>query len=110
MKTLIKTVEGFDIYFEALEEHISLFDLFEEEEVEELSEDIDNGSLVYFCAKVTAEKAGLELSDDYLGGCIYKSEEEFYQMEGDYFDDMVNIVVEEAKKELPKIIKELQTV
>lgn len=109
MKTLVKTHEGFDIYFEALNEDICLSELLPEETEEQLKEIEDNNIL--FCAKVTAEKAGIELASDYLGGCIYESEEDFYvKYENDYFADMVNNVVKEAKKELPNIIKQLQTV
>ncbi len=105
MKVLVKTVEGFDIYFEALEEHIPLNELLPEETQESL-EEIWSENYV-FCAKVTAEKKGIEISSDYLGACIYGSYEEFYETKGDYFDDMVNTVINEAKKELPKLIEEL---
>lgn len=106
MKTLVKTIDGFNIYFEALEEHMPLSELLPEEPEEQLQEIYENN--VIFCAKVSAEKAGIELASEYLGGCIYKTEEEFYKTEGCYFDDMVSTVISEAKKEIPNIIKELQ--
>lgn len=106
MKTLIKTVDGFDIYFEALEEHMSLREILPEETEEQL-EEIYNSNVI-FCAEVTAKKAGIELATDYLGCCIYEKEEDFYNTKGCYFDDMVISVIAEAKKELPNIIKELQ--
>ena len=105
MKLLVKQLEGFNIYFEALEEHLPLCELLIEESESTLKY-IYNNNLV-FCAKVSAEKAGIELSSDYLGGCIYESYEEFYNTKGDYFDNMVETVLNEAKKEIPKIIKEL---
>lgn len=107
MRTLVKTLEGFDIYFEALEEHIPLSEMFPEESQKQLEEMYNNN--VIFCAKVTAEKAGFELADEYLGCCVYEKEEDFYNTKGCYFDGMVNTVIEEAKKELPNIIKELQS-
>ena len=107
MKTLVKKVNGFDIYFEPLEEDISLSELLPEETPEQLKE-IYNSNVV-FCAKVTAEKNNIEIASDYLGGCIYESEEDFYiKYKDDYFADMVNTVLEEAKKELPILIKSLQ--
>lgn len=109
MEKFIKTVEGIDIYFEALEENISLSELLPEETKEQLQEIEDNN--IIFCAKVTAKVNGIGLADDYLGGCIYESEEDFYtRYENDYFSDMVNNVVSEAKKEIPKMIEELTKV
>lgn len=104
MKTLVKTVKGFDIYFEALEEDLSLRELLPGETEENLQE-IERNNAV-FCAKVTAEKAGIELASDYLGGCIYENEKDFYtRYENDYFADMVDTVVNEAEKELSNLIK-----
>lgn len=106
MEKFIKTVEGIDIYFEALEEDISLSELLPEETKQQLQEIEDNN--IIFCAKVTAKVNGIELADDYLGGCIYETEEDFYiKYENDYFSDMVNNVISEAKKEIPKMIEEL---
>lgn len=106
MKMYIKTIDGLEIYFEALEECLSLSELFPENTQEQL-EEIENNNAI-FCAKVTAEKAGIELSSDYLGGCVYETEEDFYVKYKDcYFSDMVKTVLEEAKKELPKLIETL---
>ena len=109
MKKLIKTVDGFNIFFEALEEHLGVEDMFSEpEDIKEINEKLNNYEFTMFCAKVTAEKEGIELGSDYLGACIYESEEDFYiKYKDDYFADMVNTVVKEAKKELPILIKKL---
>lgn len=102
MKTLVKTVEGFDIYFEALNEDISLRDLLPDDTEEQLQEIEDNN--VVFLAKVSAEKNGIELSEEYLGGCIYETEEDFYtKYENEYFADMVNTVVKDAKKQIGEL-------
>lgn len=100
MKKLIKNVEGFDIYFEALEEYDFDGSYWEPDDFNNVFQKIESGELVLFCAKVTAEKSGIILSDDYLGCCIYESYEQFYTTEGDYFDDMVNVVINDAKKHL----------
>ena len=44
-----------------------------DEQIEEIYENSE-----IFCAKVTAEKLGIELGCDYLGGCVYESQEDFY--------------------------------
>jgi hypothetical protein len=38
---------------------------------------LENGSLVAFCARARVYFRGLEVASDYLGGCIYKSLEDF---------------------------------
>ena len=102
-KTFVRKEKGFNIYFEALEDHISLSELLPDDTPEQLAEyERDN---VIFCAKVTAERHGIELASEYLGGCIYESEEEFYSRKGCYFDDMVNIVTEEADKVIKELLK-----
>ena len=109
MKKLVKQVEGFDIYFEALPEYTHPKDCFDlsVDDINEICEKIDNYELTWFCAKVTAEKAGVELATDYLGCCCYNSEDEFLNEDECYFAGMVSIVVDEAKKQLPEIIKQL---
>lgn len=108
MKTLVKNVKGINIFFEALPEELSLSEHLPEETPESIEKIAAKNEI--FCAKVTAWAAGIELASDYLGGCIYPSHEDFYKAEGDYFDDMVANVIEKAKEELPKIIKELSKI
>ena len=78
------------------------WDFEREEERTELLRKIENGSVLWFCAKVTADKKGVELSSDYLGGCCYSSVDQF--LTGGYYEDMKNTVIEEARQ----TIKELQ--
>ena len=73
-----------------------------EEDSEQFLEDIENGNLEWFIAKVTAEKMGIELASDYLGGCCYKSIEEFIRP-GDYYTQMVDTVIHEARKTLASL-------
>lgn len=108
MKTLVKQIDGFDIYFEALEENDYSFDLMEPQDAKEAQDKINSGELVLFCAKVTAERSGIELASDYLGGCIYEDATDFYTIyEGEYFADMVQNVLAEAKPNLISLISEL---
>ena len=106
MKTLVETTEGFDIYFEALNEDLPLNDTFDDcvTDIDELNQDIENGVYVYFCAKVAAYKNGIELATEYLGACLYENEEDFYiKYHDDYFIDMRDQVIADSKQ----IIKEL---
>lgn len=95
MKVFIETINGFDIYFEALDEHIPLSGLLPEDTPEQLQEVADNN--VVFCAKISAEIGGVEFGCDYLGGCIYESYEDFYKKyKNDYYSDMVDTAIKEA--------------
>ena len=84
-------------------------------------EAIDRGELIAFCAKAAVYYRGNELATDYLGGCIYRSLDEFmdhrecgkqnkvYAAKGEtgrcgsYFADMVKQVCDEARKELKRL-------
>lgn len=100
----IKTVGKFDIYFEALPEDIPVSDLFsEQEDIDEAVEKIESGEWVYFCAHVVAKVNDIELGDDYLGGCIYESEEGFYETKDGYFDNMASQAINEAKETLQEL-------
>ena len=108
MRKLIETTaEGLQIYFEALEEYSQLSDILPEETPEELQKIYNENEI--FIAKVTAEAAGVELATDYLGGCIYKTFDEFIN-DGEYIEDMKQTVKDEAKKEAKRIIEELKSI
>ena len=99
--------DGFKIYFYAIEEHITLDQLgYDVEAAEETRAQIEDGTLVMFCAKITASKNGIELASDYLGGCIYKDEKDFVNSE-DYYGDMVRTVIEEAKQAIIDLNKDM---
>jgi hypothetical protein len=60
---------------------------------------------LYFIAKVTASKHGIELGTDYLGGCCYDRISEF--LNDPYFSDMVDNVITEAKETIKKLTEEV---
>jgi len=109
-KILITTVDGIDIFFTALPEHSAIADHFDNEHfnIPDMEEKVNNYELVWFTAQVTAEVDGKELASEYLGGCMYSSYEKFYSEKSCYFEDMQNTVLEEAKKEIPELIKTLK--
>jgi hypothetical protein len=91
--------DGFIICFEALPEDISMYQHFVEEcgWPEEKYLEIEDSA--WFCAKVSAWKDGKELGTAYLGCCCYKTTEEFYTTyKDDYFADMVEEALAEAKE------------
>jgi len=72
------------------------WDFESEEEKQEVLSKINNGILLWFCARVTASKADITLAADYLGGCCYDSVESFIQ--DGYYADMIASVITEAKQ------------
>ena len=107
----IKTVEGFDIYFEAEEEWVDKKTHYIKEcgwSEEEYKKYGTGGK--WFCAKVVAKKADIELSTQYLGCCHYDKISDFYHASSGYFDDMVAEAVAEAKEQLPKVIDHYSTI
>lgn len=98
----ITTIDGFEIKFAALEEHTPIEEALSFEECgidhSQTIRDVNNGMYEYFVAHVVAVKNGIELAEDYLGSCIYKTEDEFTNEENGYFADMAKTVVAEAKE------------
>lgn len=68
----------------------------------EVLQGINDGLYVWFQVKVSAWKAGVELGDAYLGGCCYESTKDFIQ-EGDYWEDMVEEAIAEAKETIREL-------
>jgi len=75
------------------------WDFESEEDRQETLRKIEQGVYLWFVAHVVALKHGHELGHDYLGGCCYKSVKDFVD-DSDYFDDMVNTAIDDAKKTL----------
>lgn len=83
-----------------------------------VAEGLDSGKYMAFCAHVVVYYKGREVGEDYLGGCIYKSLEDFIDHKecgkqnriyaergeagrcGSYFSDMIHEAIAEARKTL----------
>tara|TARA_R110000765_G_scaffold20317_1_gene52773 strand:- start:1141 stop:1476 length:336 start_codon:yes stop_codon:yes gene_type:complete len=101
MKVLVETVGQIEIYFEAVNECLSLSELLPDHTDEEICE-IEQDS-VLFMAKVTAslKGCGIEGESVYLGGCIYDSEEDFYiRYKDEYFSDMKDDAINNLNNEI----------
>lgn len=97
------TAAGFDIVFSAAyEDHAPDWDFDTEEEKQDLLRRIENGNLVWFVARVQAFKNDIELGTDYLGSCCYDSYMQFVE-DSDYYADMVENVVSEARANIAKL-------
>jgi len=94
--------EGFEINFYAGEEDCHPRDLFMPEDVDQIVNDINEGNLVWFVAKVTASKKGIELANDYLGGCLYPSYMDFVE-DNFYYADMIDTVIKDARQTIKEL-------
>jgi len=97
-----ETRDGFEIVLSVKPEDMPPhWDETEEERAETLRK-INDGVWAYFVARVEARKEGITLGTAYLGGCCYDSVSQFVK-EGDYYGDMVDEAVDEARKTIAKL-------
>jgi hypothetical protein len=88
------TKDGFDIRFAVFPELTHPNDRFDDDG--DTARAIAAGDYEWFVAMITASKNGVELADEYLGGCCYASFDDFTQC--DYFHDMVETAIDVAKQ------------
>jgi len=95
-----ETAAGFDIVFSVTPETFAPdWDFESEDDRRDTLNRIDRGDLAYFVARVQAFKKGVLLGEDYLGGCCYDSPMQFVNA-SDYYSDMVENAVEQARAKL----------
>lgn len=98
-----ETHQGYTIRFSVAPEDMEPdWDFETEEERQQLLDDINEGRLAWFIAKVEAIKEGIVLGTDYLGGCCYASPMQFVK-DNDYYADMVVNVVQQANATIEKL-------
>lgn len=98
-----ETAAGFDIVFSvAPETDAPDWDFETEQDRQETIDRINSGSLAWFVARVQAFKNGVLLGADYLGGCCYDSPMQFVEA-SDYYGDMVETAVSEARATIAKL-------
>lgn len=95
----IETRDGFDIVFSVAPEHTAPEDLFDDDG--EAAAAIRDGDGYWFVARVEAKKHGVTLGTDYLGGCWYRSFQEF--ISDGYYTDMVSEAISQARDTLDEL-------
>ncbi len=60
------------------------------------------GDLLWFVARVTASRAGVELGTSYLGRCCYDNADQFIEHS---FDDLADDAIAEARATLAKLME-----
>jgi len=95
---------GFHVVFSVTQEDFHPRDCFDltEDELADLCDKIDRGLYAWFAARIDVYQQGILLGSDFLGGCLYETPMHFVK-ESDYYDDMINNAIEDAKYNLKKL-------
>ena len=74
---------------------------FEEEDLPELYEKINNGTYDWFMLRVRVLVEGLEVAEEFLGGCCYEDAREV--LKDGTAEDMIHTAIEAAKPRFYKL-------
>ena len=105
--------DGFDVLLSWTDEDISLreaFPDFSEEEIEEMSEKCYSGQDYHYIFRVTVSFKGNELGENTLGSCYVADgtpEKDIENGVGGYYEQIVDEALEEAKKNLIELRKDI---
>lgn len=97
--------DGYDIIVDKSYEDLDPKDCFDDEcfDIKEMYADIESGKLDWFMLRVRVMVEGLELSSEYLGGCLYNDAKEVL-VDGTA-DDIIDQAISRAKKEVYRLSK-----
>ena len=95
--------DGFDIIVEKTYEDIDPRGQFDTDDIEEIIKDIDRGHIEWFMLRVRVLVEGLELSSEYLGGCLYEDPREI--LTDGTAEDIIDTAMTDAKKQVYRLSK-----
>ena len=95
--------DGYDIIVDKTYEDLHPRDCFDDEcfNIKELCDDIDSGRLDWFMLRVRVMVEGLELADEYLGGCLYADAKEV--LTDGTAEDLIDQAMEHAKTQVYRL-------
>jgi hypothetical protein len=101
---------GFDIIVDKSYEDIHPSDLFDDSEhdVKQLCQDIECGNLDWFMLRVRVMVENIELSSQFLGGCLYKDAREV--LTDGTAEDLIDTALTEAKRDVYRLYKKFQDI
>ena len=82
-------------------EDISPSQCFEESDVEEINAKINDGTYDWFMLRVRVLVEGLEVAEEYLGGCCYEDAREV--LKDGTAEDLIHTAIESAKPQFYKL-------
>jgi hypothetical protein len=100
--------EGFDIIVDKTYEDLNPRDMFDDcvTDLDQLCKDIECGNLDWFMLRVRVMVEGLELSSEYLGGCLYEDPREI--LSDGTAEDIIAEAMKEAKTKVYSMYKRFQ--
>ena len=93
--------EGYEIIVDKTWEDISPSSCFEESDVAEINDKINDGTYDWFMLRVRVLVEGLEIADHYLGGCCYENAEEV--LKDGTAEDCIYAALAEAKSQVYRL-------
>jgi hypothetical protein len=98
--------DGYTIIVDkSYEDDITPRDTFDDSchDIDEICRDIDRGHLDWFMLRVRVLVEGLELSSEYLGGCLYEDPREI--LTDGTAEDIIDTAMTDAKKQVYRLSK-----
>ena len=101
---------GFDVIVDKSYEDIHPSDLFDDSEfdIKQLCQDIESGNLDWFMLRVRVMVENIELSSEFLGGCLYKDAKEV--LTDGTAEDLIDMALTEAKRDVYRLYKKFQDI
>lgn len=101
---------GFDIIVDKSYEDTNPNDLFDDSEhdIKQLCEDIECGNLDWFMLRVRVMVENIELSSEFLGGCLYKDAREV--LTDGTAEDLIDTALTAAKQDVYRLYKKFQDI
>ena len=95
--------EGYTIIVDKSYEDMDPKDCFDDTcfDMKEMYNDIDSGNLDWFMLRVRVLVEGLELADEYLGGCLYKDAREV--LTDGTAEDLIDQAIDRAKGQVYRL-------
>ena len=102
--------EGFDIIVDKSYEDMDPKDCFDDEcfNLKEMYSDIESGNLDWFMLRVRVMVENIELSSEFLGGCLYKDPREV--LTDGTAEDLIDMALTAAKKDVYRLYKKFQDI
>ena len=99
---------GFDIIVDKSYEDMDPKDCFDDEcfNIKEMYSDIECGNLDWFMLRVRVMVEGIELSSEFLGGCLYKDAREV--LTDGLAENEISVALAEAKTQVYRLYKTFQ--
>jgi hypothetical protein len=94
---------GYDIVVDKTYEDLNPRDCFDDSchDINEIIKDIDRGHLDWFMLRVRVMVEGLELSSEYLGGCLYEDPKEI--LTDGTAEDIIELAMTHAKQQVYRL-------